>query len=119
MRRYGQKRDAIEPAIIAALSKRGIEVHQLPGGNGKPDLLCYDPASDRWMPGEVKSGQRRKRAYVMKTRTRKKGTSDSPYVVNSTIASRKQQRQEATRRWPIWASVEDALESFWMLPQRS
>ncbi len=34
-----QRRDANEPAIIAALEAIGATVEPLPGGNGRPDLL--------------------------------------------------------------------------------
>lgn len=49
----GKRRDAIEPAIIAALRSRGIKVWQI-SGRGLPDLLCLN--SLRWVPIEVKSG---------------------------------------------------------------
>ena len=35
-----QQRDVNEPAIIAALEAAGASVDPLPGGNGRPDLLC-------------------------------------------------------------------------------
>lgn len=34
-----QQRDSNEPDIIAALEAIGASVEQLPGGNGRPDLL--------------------------------------------------------------------------------
>ena len=49
----GKRRDAIEPAIIAALRSRGIKVWQI-SGRGLPDLLCLHGL--RWVPLEVKSG---------------------------------------------------------------
>ena len=49
----GTRRDAVEPAIIAALRTQGIQVWQV-SGRGLPDLLCWTGA--RWVPLEVKTG---------------------------------------------------------------
>ena len=49
----GKRRDAVEPAIIAALRAQGIVVWQI-SGRGLPDLLCWTGA--RWVPLEVKTG---------------------------------------------------------------
>jgi Holliday junction resolvase len=49
----GKRRDAVEPAIIAALRAQGIVVWQV-SGRGLPDLLCWTGA--RWVPLEVKTG---------------------------------------------------------------
>jgi hypothetical protein len=49
-----QKRDANEGAIIAALKGKACSVEQLPGGNGRPDLLVYDPRSGWSFLMEVK-----------------------------------------------------------------
>lgn len=50
----GGKRDAIEQAIVEALTGRMVSVWRL-GGTGNPDLLVLIPGG-RWMPIEVKSG---------------------------------------------------------------
>ena len=49
-----QKRDANEGGIIATLKSKACSVEQLPGGNGRPDLLVYDPRSNALFLIEVK-----------------------------------------------------------------
>lgn len=49
-----QKRDANEPAIISKLDSMGCSVDQLPGGNGRPDLLVGDPMTGLAILMEVK-----------------------------------------------------------------
>ena len=50
----GGKRDAAEPAIVAALEAYGVRVWRL-GGQGNPDLLCL--YHQRYTPLEVKTGR--------------------------------------------------------------
>lgn len=54
MSRVGQnrRRDAIEPAIVAALEAAGVNVFRI-SGVGIADLLCY--YRGQWLPMEVKS----------------------------------------------------------------
>ena len=40
-----QKRDENEGDIIAFFKSKACSVEALPGGNGRPDLLVYDPRS--------------------------------------------------------------------------
>lgn len=51
----GGKRDAAEPAIVAALRELGCTVRYL-SGKGNPDLLVRRPLHRWWTPLEVKSG---------------------------------------------------------------
>ena len=51
-----RRRDAIEPAIIAALRARGAQTWQI-GGRGLPDLLCWHQGRPTVL--EVKSGNAR------------------------------------------------------------
>jgi hypothetical protein len=53
-----QKRDANEPEVIAALLAIGCSVDQLPGGNGRPDLLVGDPMTHLPILMEVKIPER-------------------------------------------------------------
>jgi hypothetical protein len=55
-----QKRDANEPAIIDALLLDGCSVDQLPGGNGRPDLLVGEPRTNLWILMEVKVPEKQK-----------------------------------------------------------
>lgn len=110
--RFLHRRDKIEPDVIEALQKHGIYVKRLRGGHGEPDLLCFHLADGYWQPGEVKSGEVRKRPYVMRRRTRKRGSSDSRYTTNSTKPSTLQTKGDTEKLWPTWASVADALRSF-------
>lgn len=49
-----QKRDANEASVVEALQNLGCSVDQLPGGNGRPDLLARDPKIERLYLIEVK-----------------------------------------------------------------
>lgn len=56
---YARRKDASHNLIADALRAAGILV--LDGsraGSGFPDLLCYDPSADRWLPIECKSDRR-------------------------------------------------------------
>lgn len=89
-----RRRDAIEPAIIAALEQAGCQVLQLHGA-GVPDLLVQVPEHWRlpwasWVPLEVKSpGGRLTRAQF-----------------------------EIGMRYPIVRSVNDVLALFGVSPWR-
>lgn len=49
-----QKRDENEGDIIAFFKSKACGVEALPGGNGRPDLLVYDPRSNVLFLVEVK-----------------------------------------------------------------
>ena len=54
MSRRAAKRDANEAEIVAALRALGYWVDQLPGDNGRPDLLVGVPNTHTWLLLEVK-----------------------------------------------------------------
>jgi hypothetical protein len=58
VRRYGAKRDASEPGIVAALRSVGVSVHHLSAPN-MPDLLCGYQGETHLL--EVKSPGARRR----------------------------------------------------------
>jgi len=55
-----QKRDGNERPIMDALSATGCSIDQLPGGNGRPDLLVGDPVTGLGILMEVKQPDKAK-----------------------------------------------------------
>ena len=91
MRRVGQvrRRDTAEKGIRKALEAAGATIVQA-SGKGAPDLFVF--YRGQWWAAEVKTG---------------KGS-----------LTPAQQASGAGRLWPIWRTVDDALEAVGLIPHR-
>lgn len=90
MRRWAARTDTCQPPIVEGLRRKGVIVFITSAlGSGFPDVVCYYPPTNTWLPIELKSDNsisKKSKASQNLKPSQQKSHSLAPIPVASTLA---------------------------------